>query len=70
MTSVYQKKCATYIQQDIIDSSGGVYRMWCVTPKILDNGTTNNLQSAQCWSLMHCQNEVPSSQKPRHGQDS
>ena len=44
--------------------------MWCVTPKILDNGTMSNLQVAQCWNLMHCQTEVPSSQKPCQGQDS
>ena len=37
--------------------------MWCVTPKLVDDGTTNNSQAAQCWSLMHCQTEVPSSQK-------
>ena len=22
--------------------------MWCVTPKLLDDGTTNNSQAAQC----------------------
>ena len=44
--------------------------MWCVTPKILDDGTMNNSQAAWCWSLMHCQTEVHSSQKPHQGQDS
>ena len=31
--------------------------MRCVTPKILDNGTMNNLQAAWCWSLMLCLTE-------------
>ena len=35
-----------------------------------DNGSTINLQAAGCWSLMHCQTEVLSSQKPHQGQDS
>ena len=43
--------------------------MWCVTPKLLDDGTMNNSQVARCWSLMHCQTEVPSSQKPCQVQD-
>ena len=44
--------------------------MWCVAPTILDDGTMNNSQAARCWSLMHYETEVSSSQKPCQGQDS
>ena len=44
--------------------------MWCMTQKFFDNGTTTNSQAAGCWSIMHHHTEVPSSQKPRQGQDS
>ena len=27
--------------------------MWCVTPKILDDGTMNNSQAGWCWSLIN-----------------
>ena len=64
------EKCTSQIRRDMKDPFIEVCRMWCVTQKNLDNGTTTNSQAAGCWSLMHCQTEVPSSQKPHQGQDS